>query len=348
MASTLNKTLIIAPQWIGDAVMTEPMVRYLINLGVEVTVAVLPNIAPVYGAMSGIREILIWPFKRGQLQLIKRLRTAKLIRGRFDRVIICPNSFKNALIPFFADIPQRIGYVGEFRSSLLSKAVANPDKHERGSMVEFYKKLAKEGFAESSQNATSVASVADSPNLSADPIIVDAALLQFKLSPLGYCVLAPGAEYGPAKRWPTEYFVQTAIDLCLAQLQVVVLGSLADKGTADQIEQACEAKGLNVLNLAGKTDLAQAIALVAQARGVISNDSGLMHIAAGLKRPQVAIFGSSSPLHTPPLNELAKVLWLSLPCSPCFKRTCPLGHLNCLKNISVAQVEESFYEVINA
>jgi len=328
--------------------MTEPMVRHLSDQGDEVSVAVLPHIAPVYAAMSAIHEILIWPFNRGQLQPIKRWRTARLVRGKFNRVIICPNSFKNVLIPFFAGIPQRIGYVGEMRSSLLSTAFANPDKHERGSMVNFYKKLAQTDDKDLDQNKISVKSANDRPTLYVDPITVDAALEQFGLSPLCYCVLAPGAEYGPAKRWSKENFAQIALNLSHAQFQIVVLGSNADKGAADEIEQTCKAKGLNILNLAGKTDLTQAIALIARARGVISNDSGLMHIAAGFKRPQVAIFGSSSPQHTPPLNELAEVCWLSLPCSPCYKRICPLGHTNCLKNISVAQVEDSFYRSIKA
>jgi heptosyltransferase-2 len=139
-----------------------------------------------------------------------------------------------------------------------------------------------------------------------------------------YIVLCPGAEYGPAKRWP--YFKDLAARLGTA---VVLLGSRND-------EQA--AAGIPGKNLVGKTSLDEAIRLIAGASAVVSNDSGLMHVAAALGRPQVALFGSSSPEHTPPASARARVLWLKLECSPCFERECPLGHFRCMKEITVEQV----------
>ena len=139
MASIVKRVLIIAPQWIGDAVMTEPLVNACVQAGDEVTVAALPHIAPVYKAMQGVKQVLDWSFKRKRIELIKRIRIAQTLKNRFDRCIICPNSFKSALIPWMANVPERIGYLGEHRTWILTKALANPDRHHRGSMVNFYK-----------------------------------------------------------------------------------------------------------------------------------------------------------------------------------------------------------------
>jgi heptosyltransferase-2 len=152
-------------------------------------------------------------------------------------------------------------------------------------------------------------------------------------------VMCPGAEYGPSKRWPTEHFAALAKDLIEAHPsnQIILIGSQGDRYLADQIPSQAN-QNPNIHNWCGSTSLDEAIALIGMSKAVISNDSGLMHIAAALKVPQVAIFGSSDPAHTPPLSDKAKVIWLSLPCSPCHKRECPLGHLKCLKDILPRQV----------
>jgi heptosyltransferase II len=157
----------------------------------------------------------------------------------------------------------------------------------------------------------------------------------------GYYVFAPGAEYGTAKRWPAIHFAELARTL---DVPVVLLGSGKEAELCQEIAGA--AGHGTCLNLAGKTPLLQAFALIAAARAVVSNDSGLMHVAAAFGVPQVAVFGSSSPLHTPPLNDKAQVLWLKqdagyqppLDCSPCFQRECPLGHTRCLYDITPQRV----------
>ena len=346
--------------------MTEPMVRALSSAGHKVTVAVLPHIAPVYRSMSCVDKVLEWSFNRKELQIVKRWQIANSIKGQFDNAVICPNSFKNALIPFFSSIKNRVGYKGELRGFLLSTTIPNPDKTDRGSMVNFYKKIAlnaikntenifrknylEPNYSESLKEPlqgldpvhTLLSSPEETPLLTLDAKNLENTLNDFRLAKMSYSVLAPGAEYGSAKRWPIEYFAQLAINMSLGGSKIVLMGSHSDVQECLQIEKVCKSRSVEVTNLSGQTDLTQAIALIGGSNGVISNDSGLMHIAAALKRPQVAIFGSSSPLHTPPLNKLAKVLWLSLECSPCFKRICPLGHLNCLKNITVAEVERAF------
>jgi len=350
LPSVIKRVLIIAPQWIGDAVMTEPLVNDWAQEGFEVTVASLPHIAPVYKAMTGITRVLEWSFRRKKIELSKRIQLARDLRGQFDVCVVCPNSFKSAVIPWLARIPKRLGYLGELRRGLLSKHLPNPRGSHRGSMVAFYKGLGPANYAVQSVHAGAVnnplgSRVKDTPQLVVGQAQINQTLTLFSLPRNDYTVLAPGAEYGPAKRWPLEYFASLAARIGGDGVSVAILGSEADREVGEFIKNAASAKGSNpsaqILNLAGKTDLSQAMALIAGARNLVSNDSGLMHIGAALGVAQVALFGSSSPLHTPPLSPKAKVLWLSLECAPCFKRECPLGHTRCLREISVQAVEEA-------
>lgn len=180
----------------------------------------------------------------------------------------------------------------------------------------------------------------DRPQLHLDPAAIEAAVARQQVPRGGYYVFAPGAEFGPSKRWPERHYAALAAGL---DLPVLLLGSGKDALVCDQIVQAT---GGRCRNLAGKTSLAEAFALIAGARAMVSNDSGLMHVAAAFGIPQVALFGSSSPLHTPPLNDRAQVLWLKadpayqppLDCAPCFQRDCPLGHHRCLEDVDAPRV----------
>ena len=327
----MTNTLVIAPQWIGDAVMTEPLLRRLAAHGERLTVGALPWVAPVYRAMPQVAEVIEFPFAHGGLQFKARRSMAKRLEGRFDKAYVLPNSLKSALLPFLASIPQRIGYLGEARIGLLTHRLKNPKT--RPPMVAFYSALSGEGGLE-----------ADRPQLHMDAAQVEATLRELGLQRGGYVVFAPGAEFGPAKRWPARHFSELATRL---DLTVVLLGSGKEAALCDEIAVPVNARQSGkCLNLAGKTSLPQALALIAASRATVSNDSGLMHVAAALDVPQVAIFGSSSPLHTPPLNDKATVLWLKadpayqppLDCAPCFARECPLGHTRCLNDIDAKRV----------
>lgn len=331
--SASKRSLIIAPQWIGDAVMTEPLLRRLHARGERLTVGALPWVAPVYRAMPQVADVIEFPFAHGGLQLRERLRLAKQIHGQFDAAYVCPNSLKSALLPLLADIPERIGYLGEARVGLLTHRLKNPAKGQRPPMVAFYSALS--GDTDTAH---------DVPQLQLEPGEIDAALHKLGQLRLGYHVFAPGAEYGDAKRWPASYFAELATQL---ELPVLLLGSGKEAGLCAQIADPVNAaRPGHCIDLAGNTSLTEALCLIAASNSVVTNDSGLMHVAAGFGVRQVAVFGSSSPLHTPPLNVHASVLWLknnphyqpALDCAPCFERTCPLGHTRCLRDISAADV----------
>ena len=317
--------------------MTEPLLRVLHERGERITVGALPWVAPVYRAMAAVSEVIELPFAHGGLQWSARRTMAQQVRGRFQRAIVCPNSFKSALLPYWAGIPERVGYLGEARYGLLTRRLPNPDKHARPPMVAWYGALAGSGVPADAQ-----------PRMGSAEVACDDAMRAQGLQAQRYWVLVPGAEYGSAKRWPAAHFAALAQQLIdQHQLPVLLLGSTKDAEVCAQIASTVNAVQPGICHdLAGRTSLQDAIALVAGARAMVSNDSGLMHVAAALGVPQVAIFGSSSPLHTPPLSPLAQVVWLKseasyqppLDCAPCFARRCPLGHTRCLGDVTVAMV----------
>lgn len=334
---TKRNSLVVAPQWIGDAVMAEPLLAALAGRGESLTVAALPWVAPAFRAMPQVREIVELPFAHGRLDWAARRRIARTLRGRFDLAYVLPNSIKSALLPWLARIPERVGYQGEGRLLLLNRRLPNPAG--RPPMVAFYGALAGPGF-----------DAAARPQLHLDAAVVDAALARANLAAGRYWAFAPGAEYGPAKRWPTEHYAALARALHAADGAVVVL--LGSKSEAALCESIAAAAPGACQVLAGQTPLLEAMALIAAARGLASNDSGLMHVAAAFGVPQVAVFGSTSPLHTPPLNARARVLWLkdelALDCMPCFDRTCRFGHTLCLVSVAPARVEAALRDAANA
>jgi heptosyltransferase II len=344
------RILIIAPNWIGDAVMSQPLLALLKAQDPTGRIEVLAPgaTAPVYQAMPEVAEVLSAQNISGKLQLRMRWRLGRLLaRRKFDRCYVLPNSAKSALAPWFARIPQRIGHRGEARVGLLNKRhdprparqrlpgeEGRVERTLRMPMVEHYAQLA---FAPG----------AALPGAVADPILAVPAGRQIEVrekfgihnqGPV--MVLCPGAEYGPAKRWPPRHFAALAVLMRerWPNTQVLMLGSAKERPLATEIAAL---SGQPLRNLCGETSLPEALALIALAHGVVSNDSGLMHVAAALRRPQVALFGSSDPRHTPPRSPLAQIQWLELACSPCFERQCPLGHLDCLNKLTPARAFES-------
>jgi heptosyltransferase-2 len=282
--------------------------------GARIDVLAPPWVAPVARRMAEVDEVIEADLRHGALQLGDRRRWGRTLKERaYDQSIVLPNSWKSALIPYLAGIPSRVGYSGDFRYGLLN--VVHKEKKRREAMAHHYARLADKPGAK-------LALPLPAPRLQKG---VNETAARFGISG-PYTVLCPGAEYGPAKRWP--YFHELASRL---DRQLVLLGSAADQ------EQA---QGISGRNLVGQTTLDEAIDLIAGAAAVVTNDSGLMHVAAATGTPQVALFGSSSPLHTPPASPLARVLWLKIECSPCYQRICPLGHFKCMNDLRVERVLE--------
>ena len=308
----MQRILVVAPNWIGDALMAQPLLARLREKrpGTKLDLLAPDWVAPVARRMPEVDEVIAVPFRHRALQLGSRWRLGRALKKRgYTEAIVLPNSWKAALVPFFARIPRRSGYVGESRYGLLNRLYRKPDK----AMRRHYARLAEAPDTEPRQP------------LPEGCLRVDAAHAAATRARFGiegrYAVLCPGAEYGPAKRWP--YFAELAQRLAMP---VVLLGSAND---------AAAAAGIGGTNLVGKTTLDEAIDLIAGAKLVVSNDSGLMHIAAALGRPLIALFGSSSPQMTPPQSGRAHVLWLKPECSPCYQRECPLGHFRCMRELSV-------------
>jgi heptosyltransferase II len=323
----MHKILIIGPSWVGDTMLMQPMLMRLKQRHPDSLIDVFapPWTAELLRAMPEVHEVVINPFAHGALELNKRYQLGRQLRdARYDQAIVLPNSLKSALLPYFARIPLRTGFIGEARFVLLNDA-RGLNKTRLPLMVERFAQLAE-------QAGDDIPRPLSNPKLTITDAQRSATLRKLGLTLDGpVAVFCPGAEYGPAKRWPIPYFAELAQRLRKEGFTVLLVGSPKDKAIADKIvalgNQDCR-------NLCGATDLPDAIALLSCAELVISNDSGLMHLAAALDRPMLALFGSSSPRFTPPLSTHAEVVKLDLKCSPCFKRECPLGHFNCMVKLT--------------
>jgi len=336
--STGRKILVVGPAWLGDMVMAQALFMLLKTRYPEATVDVIAPAwsQPILACMPEVDHALQWPFGhhelnwRGRYQLGRQLRTA-----HYDQAILLPNSWKSALPVFIAQIPQRTGWLGEYRYFLLNDyRVLNPQALPR--MVQRFYALGLEPDAPMPEYFPL-------PQLTVAPAQVQATLAQFQLT-LDKPVLAlcPGAEFGPAKCWPPDYYAQLAQQFLAQNFQVWILGSPNDKNTADLI--AAQAPG--VMNLTGQTRISDVLALLAAATAVVSNDSGLMHVASALRRPIVVPYGSTSPDFAPPLTDKKRILYRHLSCSPCRQRTCPLGHHRCLRDITPTEVASAVAQLI--
>jgi heptosyltransferase-2 len=333
----MHRILVIAPNWIGDAVMSQPLLAAIKASYPHAVIDVLatPWVAPVYRACSEVAELIEADLRHGQLQWgLRRALAAQIKKRNYASCYVLPNSLKSALIPWLANIPVRIGYQGELRRFLLTETKANSPKTQRIPMVEHYANLcAPSGNLNTTINPPYLVPMASA--LESARTRLQAAGIQTN----ALVVLCPGAEYGPSKRWPAAHFAALAQSILNANptASVVLLGSPSDRAIGDAIVSSATSQG-RMFNWCGATSLDEAIAIIGLCGKVVSNDSGLMHISAALQVPQVAIFGSSDPNHTPPNSAKAIVFSLHLPCSPCHQRECPLGHLNCLNQISPERV----------
>ncbi len=327
----IDRILIIAPSWLGDAAMSHSLIKNLSEKFKPVTIDVFVSEAlrAIYEQMPEIRQIIANPLEHGELKFTTRWQIGQSLRSNnYDAAYVLPNSFKSALIPYFARIPKRIGYTGEARIGLLNQRIVL-NKTRFPLLADQYLRLEKK------ENKNCI-KPSEYPQLNVEKSVSRHTLQKYSLENIKpYVCLCPGAEYGAAKRWPAKHFAELVNQISRYGIHPVILGSSKDKEIGGTIEKYSKSP---ITNLTSKTSLKEAIHIISGARCVVTNDSGLMHIAAALKTPLVALFGSSSPQYTPPLSQNSKIISLTMSCSPCFERTCPLGHTKCLTEIEPSTV----------
>ena len=329
-----DKVLVVGPSWVGDMVMAQALYKqlHLTNPSVEIHVVAPPWSLPVLERMPEVARGIELAVGHGELGLGKRSSLARQLREeRYTRAIVLPRSAKAALVPWLARIPLRTGFRGEWRYGLL-----NDVRNLEARLDQTVKRFVALGLPRGAPSPDPLPNALQ-PRLRSDPKNLDALRTLHGLEPgARLAALMPGAEYGPAKRWPAVHFGALAATLAAANTDVVVLGSAKERAIGDDV--AARAASARVRNLCGATSLADVVDLLAAADVAVSNDSGLLHVAAAAGAPVVAIYGSSSPKFTPPLTNDAAVVSLELECSPCFQRECPLGHLKCLNELEPATV----------
>lgn len=329
------KILLVGPAWVGDMVIAHALVRTLIAADSTVQIDILAPAAtqPLCARMPGVARSMVLDVAPGELGWRGRRRVGgELAYAKYTQAIVLPNSLKSALVPFFAAIPRRTGWRGEWRYGLINDLrILDPTRYPR--MIDRFVALGGEPGAVMDCDAVLPQLVADAARASA---LVSTLGLR---TDGGVLALCPGAEFGPAKRWPTAHYAVVAAEHVRRGGSVWLFGARGDAAACAEIHAALPADAAKrVFVLAGRTTLPDALDLLSLAAQVITNDSGLMHVACALGLPVVAIFGSSSPAFTPPLAAAAVVLREELPCSPCFQRTCPLGHMHCLNRLSPQRV----------
>ena len=333
MGSNGDKVLVVGPSWVGDMVMSQVLYSFLQQTRPGVIIDVLAPAwsEPLLARMPEVRSAVFMPVGHGELGLGKRWRLGRELRSRhYDQAILLPNSLKSALVPLFAGIGLRTGWRGEMRYGLVN---------DMRSLDEQLLPLMVQRFAALGQAPDAVLP----EQLPAPRLVVNEAQAHSCRDGMGLApdrpllALCPGAEFGSAKRWPADYYGELASHYLDLGWQVALFGSANDQPVTARIAAHCGDHPA-CFDLAGRTRLAEAVDLLSLATAVVSNDSGLMHIAAALQRPLVVVYGATSPGFTPPLNEQAAVLVSAIDCAPCFQRECPLGHHRCMLEMPAQRV----------
>ncbi len=339
ITSSPKKILIIGPSWVGDMVMAQSL---FISLKQQHPDAILDVMAPEWSKaiterMPEINKTLDMPIGHGNFNFFQRRNLGKTLRKEgYHQAIVLPNSWKSALIPWFANIPIRTGWKGEARYGLLND-LRHLNKLNMPLMVQRFVALGYEHHSPVS------AEQCPPPQLHAKDHLQNQLMIKHQLNthkPIA--VFCPGAEFGPAKQWPAKHYKQLAESMLAKNWQIWIMGSPGDNPIAEEISSGIQAK--DIINLCGKTQLEEAIDLMDLADHVISNDSGLMHIAAGLNKPLTALYGATSPDFTPPLSHEATIIATDVDCGPCFQRKCPEGHHKCMQDLLPEQVVATISE----
>src|SRR5271154_6260697 len=311
-----HRILIVGPSWVGDVVMSQCLLKVLRIRDPDAPIDVLApaSVAPLVERMPEVARVIISPFTHREFRFYERMRLGRSLARRYSSAYVLPGSWKSALVPFAAGAPRRTGYLGEARWGLLNDIRPMPPSMRRKTALAYQALAEPEIFGEPARLQT--------PSIAADADNRTRLLRQFSLSPIDFVFFVPGAEFGPAKRWPSKHWIALAERLDRIGLRIVLLGAKNDAAIGAEIA----AGRSGVLDLTGRTRLEDAI------------DPGLMHVAAALGTKVAAVYGSTSPEDTPALSPASRFVSLGLPCSPCRKRVCPLGHFDCLQKLEAVEV----------
>lgn len=343
MKNPPKKVLIVGPAWVGDMVMVQSLFISLKQCEPDSRIDVLAPAwsEPLLKRMPEVDRSVVQPTSHGKLDLGARIKLGKRLRAnRYTQAIIIPRSLKAAIIPFVAKIPVRTGYRGEMRFGLLND-IRKLDKLQLTQTVQRYVAL---GQPPGIPLDIPLAPTVPRPRLEVDQENQAQLLRKFRLTTAKPMIaLMPGAEYGPSKQWPLEYYGKFTKHMLNSGYQVWIFGSRKDRGAGKTIQNMVSG---NIENLCGETKLEDVVDLLPLATAAVSNDSGLMHIAAAVGTNLVAIYGSSTPEYTPPLSDKAVVIYDNLACSPCFNRQCRFGHLRCMTGIKPDRVIQAVEKIM--
>jgi heptosyltransferase-2 len=331
------KVLIIAPAWVGDMVMSQTLFKLLKQrYGERLSLDVFANdwARDILLRMPEVNHVISNPFAHGKLALLHRIKLGLALRhAKYDQVFVLPNSLKSAITPLFSGIKRRTGFIGESRYILLND-IYRLNRHKLPLMIDRF--CALDNYGNKPHNIPY-------PQLTVDKENQQKLVSQLNIDQtkplIAFC---PAAEFGPAKRWFPEHFASLANMLIKDDCQVIILGSNKDTQISQEIIDL--AKNKEIINACGKTSLVDVADLLALAKYIVTNDTGLMHIACAVDSNVIAVYGSSSPHFTPPLSDKATILQTSLDCQPCFARTCRFGHYNCLRFITPDMVYEKIIQ----
>ncbi len=332
--TVLRRILIRAPNWIGDAVMATPAVRAARSAFPDARLVVLakPWVVPVYKGSPDVDEVLPYDAReghagwRGKLALVNDLR-----KRRFHLAVLLQNAFEPALLTLLARIPRRMGYASDGRGPLLTHAVRLGVREKRVHQIDYYLNLLKRAGLRADDRTLRLA-IAPGERREA------LALLRNLGGPddgAGRVGINPGAAFGGAKRWPADRYAEVCRGLVRDfGVRVLVFGGPGEKALGDRIRGEV---GIRCVNLCGATTLRRAMALIGCCDLFITNDSGLMHVAAALEIPQIAVFGPTDRRTTSPAGPHAEMIWHPTPCAPCMKPECPIDH-RCMAGVTVDRV----------
>ena len=331
-----SNLLIRVPNWLGDTLMATPAVSAAREMFPKARISILakPARSVFWENFPGVSRVLT--LDRGAVGFWKC--AAEIRKNKFDAALILPSSFSSAFLVFVAGVPERIGWSGEGRDFLLTSPVENPKPRQKHLVWE-YMELLRKGFGKR---------VPPHPIRLLSPVALESksqTLALFKKEGVqeakGLLALAPGATYGPAKRWPLPYWSQLISKLLQERKEsILILGGPEETGYLEPLVKDYSEKNPRVHLLAGKTPAPVLAAVLSKSKILVTNDTGPMHVAAGVGTPVLALFGSTSPLWTRPFGEGHEVIYKGLECSPCFQKTCPIGY-KCLHAISVEEVFRS-------